>query len=51
VTLTRTYGASSDLRRDFTTVTEIEGRQEVVRGFACRQSDGTKASERRFNIE
>jgi uncharacterized protein YcfJ len=27
--------------RDFTTVTEIEGRQEVVRGFACKQPDGT----------
>jgi len=45
VTPTRTYGASSDQCRDFTTVTEVEGRQEVVRGFACRQSDGTwKAS-------
>jgi surface antigen len=45
VTPTRTYGSSSDQCRDFTTVTEIEGRQEVVRGFACKQPDGTwKAS-------
>ena len=41
VTPTRTYGASSDQCRDFTTVTEIEGRQEVVHGFACKQADGT----------
>jgi surface antigen len=40
-TPTRTYGASSGQCRDFTTVTEIEGRQEVVRGFACKQPDGT----------
>ena len=38
---TRTYGESSDKCRDFTTVTEIEGSQEVVRGFACKQADGT----------
>jgi len=41
VTPTRTYGASSSQCRDFTTVTEIEGRQEVVRGSACKQPDGT----------
>jgi surface antigen len=45
VTPTRTYESSSGPCRDFTTVTEIDGRQEHVQGNACRQADGTwKAS-------
>jgi surface antigen len=42
VTPTRTYQADSGGRcRDFTTVTRIDGREEVVDGTACRQPDGT----------
>jgi surface antigen len=41
VTPTRTYQeGSGDVCRDFTTVAQIEGRDEVVRGTACRQPDG-----------
>ena len=41
VTPTKTYQSASGHCRDFTTVTEIEGRKEVVQGTACRQPDGT----------
>jgi surface antigen len=41
VTPTRTYASPSGPCRDFTTVTEIDGREEVVHGTACRQPDGT----------
>ena len=41
LTPTRTYRAASGLCRDFTAVTELDGREEVVRGTACRQPDGT----------
>jgi len=42
VTPTRTYhGESGRLCRDFTSITQIDGRDEVVHGTACRQSDGT----------
>ena len=45
VTPTKTYQGASGHCRDFTTRTEIDGRQEVVQGTACRQADGTwKAS-------
>lgn len=45
VTPTKTYQGASGHCRDFTTVTEIEGRQEVVHGMACRQPDGTWKTE------
>ncbi|HEU0199637.1 MAG TPA: RT0821/Lpp0805 family surface protein [Burkholderiaceae bacterium] len=38
---TRTYNGASGPCRDFTTVAEIDGKQEVVHGKACRQPDGT----------
>jgi surface antigen len=38
---TRTYEGASGPCREFTTVTEIDGHREVVRGVACRQADGT----------
>jgi surface antigen len=41
VTPTRTYGSASSPCRDFTTTTEIESREEVVHGMACRQPDGS----------
>jgi surface antigen len=41
VTPTRTYEGGSGPCRDFTTVTEIDGREETVHGTACRQPDGT----------
>jgi surface antigen len=42
VTPTRTYqGNSGGWCRDFTTVAQIDGRDEVVHGTACRQPDGT----------
>lgn len=42
VTPTRTYHGDSGGRcRDFTTVTQIDGRDEVVHGTACKQPDGT----------
>jgi surface antigen len=42
VTPTRTYrGDSGGLCRDFTSVTQIDGRDEVVHGTACKQPDGT----------
>lgn len=42
VTPTRTYQGSSGGRcREFTTVTQIDGRDEVVHGTACKQPDGT----------
>ena len=45
VTPTRTYESASARCRDFTTVTSMDGREEVVHGTACRQPDGTwKAS-------
>lgn len=41
VTPMRTYDTASGPCRDFETVAEIGGRNEVVRGTACRQPDGT----------
>jgi surface antigen len=41
VTPTRTYESPSGPCRDFTTVTRIDGHDEVVHGTACRQPDGT----------
>jgi surface antigen len=42
VTPTRTYeGNSGGPCRDFTTVAQIDGRDEVVHGTACKQPDGT----------
>lgn len=41
VTPTRTYRGDSGLCRDFTSVAQIEGRDEVVHGTACKQPDGT----------
>ena len=41
VTPTRTYEGASGRCRDFTTVTSMDGREEVVHGTACRQPDGT----------
>ena len=38
---TRTYDGPTGPCRDFTAVTEIDGREEVVEGTACRQPDGT----------
>ncbi|MGB8433170.1 MAG: RT0821/Lpp0805 family surface protein [Burkholderiales bacterium] len=41
VTPTQTHQSPSGPCRDFKTVTEIDGREEVVHGTACRQPDGT----------
>ena len=42
VTPTRTYRGDSGGRcRDFTSVAQVDGRNEVVHGTACRQPDGT----------
>ena len=41
VTPTRTYESPSGPCRDFTTVTQIDGHDEVVHGTACRQPGGT----------
>ena len=41
VTPTRTYEGGSGPCRDFKTTTEIDGREEVVHGTACRQPDGS----------
>ena len=41
VTPTRTYQGAPGPCRDFTTTTEIGGREEVVHGTACRQPDGS----------
>ncbi len=42
VTPTRTYQGDSGGRcRDFTTVAQIDGRDEVLHGTACKQPDGT----------
>ena len=41
VTPTRTYTSASGPCRDFTTRAVIDGREEVVQGTACRQSDGS----------
>jgi len=38
---TRTYDGPAGPCRDFTAVTDIDGREEVVEGSACRQSDGS----------
>ena len=41
----RTYQGQSGRCREFTTVAENEGREQVIKGTACRQPDGTwKAS-------
>ena len=38
---TRTYQGDSGTRcRDFTATSEIDGRDEVVNGTACKQPDG-----------
>ena len=37
---TRTYDGPTGPCRDFTAVTEVNGREEVVEGTACRQPDG-----------
>ena len=45
VTPTQTYRLQSGRCRDFTTVAEDQGREQVIHGKACRQPDGTwKAS-------
>ena len=41
VTPTKTYQGASGHCREFTTVSEIEGRNEELHGTACRQPDGT----------
>jgi surface antigen len=41
VTPTQTYLSQSGRCRDFTTVTEDGGREQVIHGKACRQPDGT----------
>lgn len=42
VTPTRTYEGDSGARcRDFTAVAQVDGRDEVVHGTACKQPDGT----------
>jgi surface antigen len=41
VTATQTYQRQSGRCRDFTTVTENRGREQIVHGRACRQPDGT----------
>jgi len=41
VTPTQTYRWQSGRCRDFTTVTEDQGREQVTHGKACRQPDGT----------
>jgi surface antigen len=41
VTPMQTYWGQSGRCRDFTTVTEDQGREQVVDGTACRQPDGT----------
>ena len=38
---TRTYDGPTGPCRDFTAVTDIDGREEVVEGTACRQPDGS----------
>jgi surface antigen len=40
-TPTRTYDTDSGRCRDFKTATEMDGREEVVRGTACHQPGGT----------
>lgn len=40
VTPTRTYSNDTDRCRDFSTTTELEGREEVIHGRACRQPGG-----------
>ena len=41
VTPTQTYRWQSGRCRDFTTVAEDQGREQVIHGKACRQPDGT----------
>jgi surface antigen len=41
VTPTRTYNESGRACREYTTNAYIDGRKEVIRGTACRQSDGS----------
>jgi surface antigen len=40
VTPTRTYQGQSGRCRDFTAVTEVGGREQVIHGTACRRPDG-----------
>ncbi|MBF0256600.1 MAG: glycine zipper 2TM domain-containing protein [Gammaproteobacteria bacterium] len=41
VTPTRTYNDSGRSCREYSTRATIDGRQEVIRGTACRQADGS----------
>jgi surface antigen len=41
VTPTRTYQEAGAPCRDFTTKAVIEGKEETVKGTACRQPDGS----------
>lgn len=41
VTPTNTYTENNQPCRDFTTEAIIDGKKEIVKGKACRQSDGT----------
>ncbi|MGA8049418.1 MAG: RT0821/Lpp0805 family surface protein [Burkholderiales bacterium] len=41
VTPTRTYQEASGPCRDYTTKALIDGKEETVKGTACRQPDGT----------
>ena len=41
VTPTRTYESAGSPCRDFTTQALIDGKQETVKGTACRRADGT----------
>lgn len=47
----RTYQGHSGRCRDFRTVTENQGREQVIHGTACRQPEGTwKVAEMRSNL-
>jgi len=41
VTPTRTYQGQAGWCREFTAVTEVQGRQQAIDGTACRQRNGT----------
>ena len=42
--LTRTYASPSGPCREFTTVAQIDGREQVEHGTACRQPDGQSSN-------